>query len=597
MRKKFRTFFWAFHFAWALDKKLLLICFGINAILSILPAVILHYNQQILAEITNYVNGEPGTLQDIAGIIGMLGIFMTISGLSNRVNGDLLYMVMYDSYYLGMQNVLMEKIQKIPYKVLKQKSTQEEYIAVINRAGSLTDLTSSLCILFGKILTAVSLLIVVVRQSVVSFWIVLGYIVITVYISSKFIDKQRVNMLEVRKNENAAAYFQKLPLNPSVAKEIRIYDTYQDIVKQWRQAFEKIEKQEQEYVWGREQRSFINGLGLYVFMFFLCVYQIFQIAHGKMSVDAFLTIFLLCQNLSSTIRDITSSMIRIDYGLFSLERQRNFIQNIQEVNPDKEDIDTVSGSDAIVELKDVSFAYEKKNILNHINLKIKKGETVALLGYNGSGKSTLAKLIIGQMQPDSGEIYYYGRPYQKCNMTQIKKRIGIYFQDFFLFHMSLRENIEIGSIEEKGQKEMLDRAVELGDVKKLLSKLPKGLENILKKDVDKTGVGLSGGEQQKVGVARAFYGDKDLLIFDEPAAALDPIAEIKQFENIRASVENRAAVLISHRIGFARLADRIVVLQNGRIEEEGSHEDLMKKQGIYYDFFMQQAQWYKEKKI
>ena len=245
-------------------------------------------------------------------------------------------------------------------------------------------------------------------------------------------------------------------------------------------------------------------------------------------------------------------------------------------------------------MKDVSFAYEKKNILNHINLKIKKGEIVALLGYNGSGKSTLAKLLIGQIQPDSGEIYYYGHPYQKCNMAQIKKKIGIYFQDFFLFHMSLKQNIEIGSIEEKDSKEMLNKAIELGDVKKLISKLPKGLENILKKDVDKSGAGLSGGEQQKVGVARAFYGDKDLLIFDEPAAALDPIAEIRQFQNIQASVENRAAVLISHRIGFARLADRIIVLQNGQIEEEGCHEDLMKKQGVYYDFFMQQAQWYKE---
>lgn len=166
MQKKFKTFFWAFHFAWKLDKKLLVICFGINAVLSVLPAVVLHYNQQILAEITDYVNLGQGAFQDIIGLIIVLGIFMTISGLSNRVNGDLLYMVMYDSYYLGMQEALMEKIQKIPYKVLKQKDTQEEYIAVINRAGSLTDLISSMCILFGKILTAASLLIVVAGQSV-----------------------------------------------------------------------------------------------------------------------------------------------------------------------------------------------------------------------------------------------------------------------------------------------------------------------------------------------------------------------------------------------------------------------------------------------
>lgn len=291
MKKRLKTFLWAFRLAWKLDKKMLLCCFGINAVLSVLPAVILYYNQQIIEKITAFINLRQGTFHDLAGTIVILGLFMTVSGLSNRVNGDLLYMVMYDSYYIGMQETLMEKIQKIPYKVLKQRKTQEEYVAVINRAGSLTDLASSVCVLFGKLLTAVSLLTVVLRQSFGSFLIVLLYMLAAIFISSRFIGKQRVNMLEVRKNENIAAYFQELPMKSGVAKEIRIYDTYRDILKQWEKAFEKIEKQESAYVWGKEEKSFFNGLGLYVCMFVLCVYQIFQMAYGRMSVDAFLTIF------------------------------------------------------------------------------------------------------------------------------------------------------------------------------------------------------------------------------------------------------------------------------------------------------------------
>lgn len=297
VKEKFKILLWGLHFAWKLNKRMLLFCFGINAVLSVFPAIILYYNQQVIKGITSFVNVGQGALGDITGTIVILGIFMTISGLSNRINIDFLYMVMYDSYYLGMQEALMEKIQKIPYKVLKQHKTQEEYIAVINRAGSLTDLTSSLCILFGKILTAVSLLIVVAKQSFWSFLIVSAYMIVTVYISSRLIEKQRGDMIEVRKNENIAAYFQNLPLNPGVAKEIRIYDSSEDIIKQCEKAFEKIEKRERDNVWEREQRSFLNGLGLYVFLFFLCIYQVFQTAYGRMSVDAFLTIFLLCQNL------------------------------------------------------------------------------------------------------------------------------------------------------------------------------------------------------------------------------------------------------------------------------------------------------------
>lgn len=597
--KKWKTLVWAFCFAWRLDKRMLLACFGINAVISVMPAAVLHYNQQVIAGITEFAGRGNGTFEEIAGGIIALGLAMTVYGLSNRINGDLLYMVMYDSYYLGMEEALMEKIQRIPYKVLKQRKTQEEYIAVINRAGSLTDLTSALCVLSGRILTAVSLLLVVIRQSVWSFWIVLIYIVVSAAVSSRYIDRQRVNMLEVRKNENVAAYFQNLPLNPGVAKEIRIYDTYRDILKQWGQAFENIEKQERTYAWGKESQSFRNGMGLYVFMALLCVFQIFQIAGGRMTVDAFLTIFLLCQNLSGTVRDITGSMISLDYGLFSLERQKRFLQEMPEMNAPEEsqrkfrETTQVPAGECLVQLRDVSFGYEEKIILKNIRLDVKKGEVIALLGRNGSGKSTLAKVIAGQLWPDEGELFFQGCPYQKENMESIRKKIGIYFQDFFLFHMTLKENIQIGSIDCTDSEE-LERVLTLGDVRGILKKLPQGADQMLKKDVDKNGAVLSGGEQQKVGVARAFYGDKELLIFDEPAAALDPIAEIRQFENIRASVKDRAAILISHRIGFARLADRIVVLQDGEIAEQGTHEELMERQGAYYELFLQQAQWYQE---
>ena len=131
-----------------------------------------------------------------------------------------------------------------------------------------------------------------------------------------------------------------------------------------------------------------------------------------------------------------------------------------------------------------------------------------------------------------------------------------------------------------------------GGADKLLSKLPKGLEQWLLRTVKKDGAMLSGGEKQRVAVSRAYMSDKEVLIFDEPAAALDPIAEMKQFQAIREKIEGRTAILISHRVGFARLADRILVLDQGRLAESGTHEELMMHNGVYAKFFHEQAQWY-----
>jgi ATP-binding cassette subfamily B protein len=170
----------------------------------------------------------------------------------------------------------------------------------------------------------------------------------------------------------------------------------------------------------------------------------------------------------------------------------------------------------------------------------------------------------------------------------------MFFQDFHIFHATLRENVGFGDLKKLSNTERILLAMQKGGADKLPSRFPKGLDQWLLRKVIKEGAMLSGGEKQRVAVSRAHMSDKEILIFDEPAAALDPIAEMKQFHAIREKIEGRTAILISHRVGFARLADRIIVLNHGRLAESGTHEELMSSNGIYAGFFREQARWYEQ---
>ena len=170
----------------------------------------------------------------------------------------------------------------------------------------------------------------------------------------------------------------------------------------------------------------------------------------------------------------------------------------------------------------------------------------------------------------------------------------MFFQNFYIFHATLRENIGFGDLKNVENEEKIRDAIEKSGVDKMLRDgiFPQGLDTWLDRKVKKDGVMLSGGQQQKVAVARAHMNDKDVIIFDEPAAALDPIAEMEQFYAIREKIAGRTAILISHRVGFARLADRILVLDNGRLVESGTHNELIKLGKVYASFYNEQASWY-----
>lgn len=389
-----------------------------------------------------------------------------------------------------------------------------------------------------------------------------------------------------------------MPMEPNAAKEIRVYGSQKRMMDQFDRYYTEVEQAELIYNKSVGKAGILSCLFLYLFMGVILLICLKGILSGAITIEEFLMLFTLCGNLGGYVTVMSEGSIRLHRGIFALKRQKEFMDMVDDELIKKEgsaavDADndaaakpavheTPDEPEISIAAKDLCFAYKNnQEVLHHINLTIPKGQIVALVGENGSGKSTLVQVLMDVYKPTSGQVFHKGT-------------IGTFFQDFFILHKSVRENVGMGNIEHIEDRRMVQEAIIKGGAEKLVDRLPNKMDTLLRKEVYPEGVELSGGERQKIGIARASMGHHDILILDEPASALDPIAELAQFQQIRDNLEGNTAILISHRIGFARLADRILVLDKGEIVEDGTHETLMSRNGLYADMYRQQAAWYQK---
>ena len=243
-------------------------------------------------------------------------------------------------------------------------------------------------------------------------------------------------------------------------------------------------------------------------------------------------------------------------------------------------------------LKHVSFRYteDAPEILHDISLHVSAGEKIAIVGYNGAGKTTLIKLLMRLYDPTEGVITYHGCDIRKYKLDEYHERMGVVFQDYCLYGATLLENVVLDDISSNEEIEgEVESALCRSGFGERLQSLPQGLSTPITTEFDEQGVNLSGGESQKVAIARAFYGEVDLLAMDEPSSALDPIAEYNLNKAMHAAAENKTVFYISHRLSTTRDADRIIMLENGRIIEEGTRDELLSRKGKYAEMWQAQA--------
>jgi ATP-binding cassette subfamily B protein len=248
-----------------------------------------------------------------------------------------------------------------------------------------------------------------------------------------------------------------------------------------------------------------------------------------------------------------------------------------------------------ITLKNVSFKYNNtdKNVLHDINMVIKPYQKIALVGYNGAGKTTLAKLIMRLYDPTDGEVQYAGINVTDFKLKSYRDCFGSVFQDFILFATTIGENVVMDEVNDCDKEKITDSLDRSGFSDKLCD-LPKSIDSFVYREFDEDGVYLSRGEEQKIAISRVFYKSCHVVILDEPSSALDPLIEYELNQKMMDVANKKTVIFISHRLSTTRNADKIFMLENGTIIEEGTHEELMSLKGKYAEMFNMQAEKYRK---
>lgn len=379
-----------------------------------------------------------------------------------------------------------------------------------------------------------------------------------------------------------------------VAKELRLSKVADLILRRYNDDMLKAKKLETKFVSKNFGLWFLYSLfngGLWDIAFTLALVSRIVI-YKTLTISGMVTIQTAAGTVSSKVYALLRNIARVrEIGLLSdayiefLNRPTGIKQNT-DANPLDEHFSSL-------ELKNVSFRYPGSEVyaVKNLSMKINKNEKIAIVGYNGAGKSTLIKLLMRLYQQEDGRLIINGHDVEDVTLESYRKKFGSVFQDIHLFSLSIAENVLMDHYDESKRQDVLT-ALKKAHFDKV-DTLPKGIHSMITREFDEEGVLLSGGEQQKIAIARTFANDYDFIIMDEPSAALDPDSEYELNKLMMTSAFNKTVIFISHRLSTTRMADRIYMMEKGEIIEYGTHDELLKLNGKYAEMFNLQAKNYR----
>lgn len=495
------------------------------------------------------------------------------------------------NYYV--ENLLLEQFVAVDLGFYDSSEYRDKLNQVWDIKSSVTALAS---LFFAQVQTLLSFIV-----SLILFarWNAAYALVIVLCSLPIIFVEWKVNQLDInfsmqnQKNERAMRYFKYIFTNYDNSLEIKLYNIKDFLIGKYIDSWKEYYKNRKKFTAKIAALMFVSLLiSTFVSQLLLYILLIGKIAKKIISIGDAMYYMSLFHNLYNS----TVSLIRIissaNAAFVRLNAVKEFINQTPMVQ--KNGVLTLDKIQKI-EFFHVYFRYPGKEnyVLEDCSFTMEAGQQIGLVGENGCGKSTIVKLILRLYDVEEGEILLNGIDIMEYDIEKYRAMFSVLFQDFIKYSFTLRENVSLSDIEKSDNDERIKDALSKSEMSELVSTWDKGLETPLTRSFEPDGKELSGGQWQRIALSRVFFADRDFVILDEPSASLDVFAEEKIFRQFQQLSGNRSSIIISHRLSSIVAADKILVLKNGRILEQGKHRELLSKNGYYSELFYAQAQSYR----
>jgi ATP-binding cassette subfamily B protein len=391
------------------------------------------------------------------------------------------------------------------------------------------------------------------------------------------------------------SYYSSLVTNRYTVMEVKLYDMCDLLIEKYKEAFESAYKQTKALQKLIIRWTCFGSLCSLVTLAWVYIDMGISTLKGIISLENFSFFTGAATNIERSVVNITSTVSGIYEGSLFIDNLKEFLEQEITIKPAVEPPKRVKiNQKHRIEFQNVSFSYPgtNKKVLDDLSFVIEEGQTVALVGHNGAGKTTLLKLLLRLYDPTEGKILLDGTDIREYDPYDLYKLYSVVFQDFGKLAFSIRENIALGNLDNINDLLAIKNAAKSSNADEFIEKLENGYDTELTRQFDRNGLELSVGQWQKIAVARAFFRNGEILIFDEPSASMDAEAEYNLFKQLEEMKEEKTAIFVSHRLSSATISQKVLFLENGKLVEMGTHEQLMENGGPYSRLFTMQAKRY-----